>query len=104
MRAGHQVGVTTFKSPAILEKEMKYLKPDLVLCPFLKDKIPKSIYGRSKCLISHPGPQGDRGPSSIDWSILNKEPVWGSTILAASEEMDAGDIYSSNTYKTAITA
>jgi putative two-component system hydrogenase maturation factor HypX/HoxX len=34
--------------------------------------IPEDIYKNIKCLIVHPGIKGDRGPSSIDWAILNR--------------------------------
>ena len=45
-----------------------------------------------------PGPKGDRGPSSLDWAIMDAEPVWGVTALQAVEEMDAGPIWASRTF------
>lgn len=45
--------------------------------------IPEDIYKRIKCLIVHPGIKGDRGPSSIDWAILNQSKEWGVTIIEA---------------------
>ena len=45
-------------------------RPDVVLAPFLKRAIPPSVWRRYICLIVHPGPPGDRGPSSLDWAIL----------------------------------
>ena len=47
------------------------------------------------CLIVHPGVRGDRGPSALDWAILNREQRWGVTVLQANAEMDAGDIWAS---------
>ena len=41
----------------------------------------------------HPGIPGDRGPSALDWAILNRETRWGVTVLQANAEMDAGDIW-----------
>ncbi|MES9958450.1 MAG: enoyl-CoA hydratase-related protein, partial [Sedimenticola sp.] len=38
---------------------------------------------------------GDRGPSALDWAILNDEKAWGVTVLQANAEMDAGDIWAS---------
>lgn len=49
-------------------------QPDLIICPTLMKAIPEDIYKKIKCLIVHPGIKGDRGPSSIDWAILNKSP------------------------------
>ena len=46
----------------------------------------------------HPGPKGDRGPSSLDWAITDREPVWGVTALQAVEEMDAGPIWGTRTF------
>lgn len=46
----------------------------------------------------HPGIKGDRGPSSIDWAILNQEKEWGVTLLEADKEMDAGDIWGTTTF------
>lgn len=47
-------------------------KPDLVICPFLTAKVPREIYEEVMTLIVHPGPPGDRGPSSLDWLILGE--------------------------------
>ncbi|KAK3588122.1 hypothetical protein CHS0354_012179, partial [Potamilus streckersoni] len=80
-----------------LEKEMeeavKQFRPDVVVCPFLTARIPERIWKERRCLIIHPGIAGDRGPSSIDWAIKNKQKTWGLTVLQATEEMDAGDIW-----------
>ena len=64
--------------------------PDLIIAPMLKIAIPKEIWSRHLCLIVHPGINGDRGPSSLDWAIANGEKSWGVTILEAAEELDAG--------------
>ena len=50
------------------------------------------------CLVVHPGIEGDRGPSSLDWCIALGEKTWGVTLLQASEEMDAGDIWGTRTF------
>jgi putative two-component system protein, hydrogenase maturation factor HypX/HoxX len=42
----------------------------------------------------HPGIKGDRGPSSIDWAIMENSREWGVTALEADAETDAGDIWS----------
>ena len=45
------------------------------------------------------GPKGDRGASSLDWAIMDQEPVWGVTALQAVEELDAGPIWASRTFE-----
>ncbi len=73
-------------------------KPDVIVCPFLTRRIPQSIYENYHCLIVHPGIKGDRGPSSLDWAIQEQNTEWGVTLMAAQEEMDAGDIWASKTF------
>lgn len=64
--------------------------PELIACPMLTTMIPEQIWSRYRCLIVHPGPIGDRGPSSLDWAIELESPHWGVTILEANAEFDAG--------------
>jgi len=78
--------------PVLLEG-VGLFKPDLIICPFLTQKIPAEIYDNYKCLIVHPGIEGDRGASSLDWAIQNGATEWGVTLLEAQEEMDMGDIW-----------
>ena len=68
-------------------------QPDIIIAPFLKRAIPETIWTKYCCLIVHPGIPGDRGPSALDWAILNNETAWGVTVLQATSEMDAGDIW-----------
>jgi putative two-component system hydrogenase maturation factor HypX/HoxX len=48
----------------------------------------------------HPGPHGDRGPSSLDWAIELGAAEWGVTVLEASAEMDGGDVWATRTFPT----
>jgi putative two-component system hydrogenase maturation factor HypX/HoxX len=90
---GHTVVVVIASSEAV-ERE----HPDLIVAPMLKTVIPASIWQIYPCLIIHPGIKGDRGPSSLDWAILNGYQEWGVTLLQANAEMDAGDIWASHTF------
>ncbi|MEU6218875.1 enoyl-CoA hydratase-related protein [Streptomyces sp. NPDC047022] len=67
--------------------------PHLVLAPMLKAAIPREVWTAYPCFIVHPGPVGDRGPSSLDWAVQEGAGRWGVTVLQAREEMDAGDIW-----------
>lgn len=82
----------------ILQAGVALFKPDLILCPFLTRKLPPAIYENYTCLIVHPGIKGDRGPSSLDWAIQSGASMWGVSLLAAAEAMDAGPIWAHQTF------
>ncbi len=94
----HEVSLEFSISSNHMIEAVNLFNPELILAPYLKEKIPKEIYENILCLIIHPGIIGDRGPSSLDWAILNKEKTWGVTLLQASEHMDAGDIWASGEF------
>ena len=71
------------------------LDPHLVIAPMLTTAIPADIWSSWPCFVIHPGPKGDRGPSSLDWAIMSGARRWGVTVLHANAEMDAGDIWAS---------
>ncbi len=95
---GHEVSVEYARSDALMEDAVMAWRPDLILCPYLTRKIPKSIWRRIPTLIVHPGPSGDRGPNSLDWAILKEKNEWGVTLLQANDVMDGGDIWASGTF------
>jgi putative two-component system hydrogenase maturation factor HypX/HoxX len=70
----------------------------VILAPFLKRAIPPSVWQRHLCLIVHPGPRGDRGPSALDWAILRGVDCWGVTVLQAGAEWDAGPVWASASF------
>ncbi|XP_052762342.1 hydrogenase maturation factor HoxX-like [Mya arenaria] len=80
--------------------EVQRLQPDIIVCPFMKIRIPKVLYAdRSRpCLVVHPGIAADRGACSIDWAILQGRPSWGVTVLEAYDEMDGGAIWSCDSF------
>ncbi len=90
---GHDVAVAVVDSAPAMETAVRAHAPELVVCPFLKTLIPESIWRRHRCLIVHPGPRGDRGPSSLDWAIELDKPDWGVTVLEAIEDVDAGEVW-----------
>ncbi|MCB0547992.1 MAG: hypothetical protein KDD19_10440 [Phaeodactylibacter sp.] len=97
-RLNHQVRVQIASSPAAMEAAVAAFEPQLIIAPYLKAKIPESIWKKHVCLIVHPGIRGDRGASSLDWAILNDEREWGVTILQATGKMDAGAIWASRAF------
>ncbi|MCP4598841.1 hydrogenase maturation protein [Neptuniibacter sp.] len=94
-RDGHEVSIEFDINDEVAEEAVELFKPELILAPFLKRAIPESIWKKHRCIIVHPGIKGDRGPSSVDWAIMNGEEQWGVTCLEATAEMDAGDIWES---------
>jgi putative two-component system protein, hydrogenase maturation factor HypX/HoxX len=94
----HNVAIAVVESPSAMEAAVREHAPDLIVCPFLKTMIPESIWARYCCLIVHPGPRGDRGPSSLDWAIELDKPDWGVTVLQANDEFDAGEVCATNTF------
>ncbi len=98
-RLDHQVRVQVASNEAVMLTAVEEFQPELIVAPFLKAKIPESIWRNHLCLIIHPGIVGDRGASSLDWAILNQEKEWGVTILEAAEKMDAGAIWASHNFQ-----
>jgi putative two-component system protein, hydrogenase maturation factor HypX/HoxX len=95
---GHRVAVAVVDSAAEMEAAVAEQEPGLIVCPFLKLMIPESIWSRHRCLIVHPGPVGDRGPSSLDWAIELGARAWGVTVLEANGEFDAGRVWASREF------
>ena len=79
---GHEVTVAVVESAAAMKAAVDEHQPELIVCPFLKTMIPESIWAEHRCLIVHPGPVGDRGPSSLDWAIELGAREWGVTLGA----------------------
>lgn len=96
---GHAVSVEFDINDDTLTEAVALFEPDVVLAPFLKRAIPAQIWQNHLCLIVHPGIMGDRGPSALDWAILNGEREWGVTVLQAEAEMDAGPIWATAAFK-----
>ncbi len=95
---GHEVEVAVVNSAAAMETAVGEHDPELIVCPFLKKMIPESIWSDYRCLIVHPGPPGDRGPSSLDWAIELGMREWGVTVLEANGQFDAGDVWATRTF------
>jgi putative two-component system protein, hydrogenase maturation factor HypX/HoxX len=92
---GHAVSVELALGDEVMREGVRRWDPDLVIAPMLTTAIPADIWSARPCLIVHPGPRGDRGPSSLDWAVMGGAGRWGVTVLQANAEMDAGDIWAS---------
>ncbi|MGH3349124.1 MAG: enoyl-CoA hydratase-related protein [Nocardioides sp.] len=97
---GHDVGVVLapVHDDSSLVAAVDAIAPDLILCPFLKHRVPEPVWGRYPTVVIHPGPLGDRGPSSLDHATLDGRDRWGVTALSAVEAMDAGPVWATETF------
>jgi putative two-component system hydrogenase maturation factor HypX/HoxX len=95
---GHELSVELDIHDRVTCEAVDLFRPDVILAPYLKRAIPPSVWQRSLCLIVHPGPPGDRGPSAIDWAILRGVDTWGVTIVQAVAEWDAGPVWASTLF------
>ena len=86
---GHEVSVELALGDDVMGDGVRRYDPDLVIAPMLTRAIPADIWSARPCFIVHPGPMGDRGPSSLDWAIMGGAARWGVTVLQANAEMDA---------------
>jgi len=91
----HEVSVELALGDEVIREGVRCWDPDLVIAPMLTSAIPTDIWSAFPCLVVHPGPRGDRGPSSLDWAIMGGTGRWGVTVLQANAEMDGGDIWAS---------
>ncbi|MFF8618690.1 enoyl-CoA hydratase-related protein [Streptomyces sp. NPDC015350] len=94
---GHCVAVQLAHEEDPVREAVRRERPDLVVAPYLKTAIPRDVWSVHTCLVVHPGPVGDRGPSSLDWAVHEGAERWGVTVLQANAEMDAGDVWASAT-------
>jgi putative two-component system hydrogenase maturation factor HypX/HoxX len=92
---GHDVAVGLALGDEVMRAAVRRHDPDLIIAPMLTAVIPADIWSARPCFIVHPGPRGDRGPSSLDWAIMGGATRWGVTVLQANAQMDAGDIWAS---------
>jgi len=95
---GHEVSIEFDVADSVTEEAVALWQPDLVVAPFLKRRIPEAVWRRVRCLVVHPGVVGDRGPSALDWAIMDGEREWGVTVLEANGDFDAGDVWASETF------
>jgi putative two-component system hydrogenase maturation factor HypX/HoxX len=96
---GHQVDVVlAAHGPDPVRAAVREVRPDLIVAPMLKTALPEDVWREHTCLIVHPGPPGDRGPSSLDRAVSGRAERWGVTVLQAEAVMDAGPIWAAESF------
>lgn len=96
---GHRVDVVLASHGADpVRAAVHELRPELVVAPMLKSALPEDVWRDRTCLIVHPGPPGDRGPSALDWAFAEGAAQWGVTVLQAEAGMDAGPVWAAEPF------
>lgn len=90
---GHELSVEYDISDATTAEAVSLFEPALIVAPYLRRFIPEAVWRRHVCLVVHPGIPGDRGPSALDWAVLEGERRWGVTVLQATGDLDAGPVW-----------
>jgi putative two-component system hydrogenase maturation factor HypX/HoxX len=90
---GHEVSFEYDIADSVTEEAVALWRPDVLIAPFMKRRIPESVWSRLPCLVVHPGPPGDRGPAALDWAVLDGAREWGVTVLQANGDYDAGPVW-----------
>ncbi|MEU6553820.1 hydrogenase maturation protein [Streptomyces sp. NPDC046915] len=93
---GHRVEVVLAShGDDAVREAVRDTAPELIVAPMLKTALPEDVWRERTCLIVHPGPPGDRGPSSLDWALAEDAGRWAVTVLQAEAGMDAGAVWAS---------
>ncbi|MGW4108902.1 formyltransferase family protein, partial [Streptomyces sp. NPDC004976] len=98
---GHAVAVEVTPTGRDVVRAVDRHDPELIVAPMLRTVVPREVWTARTCLIVHPGPVGDRGPSSLDWAIHEDATEWGVTVLQAEEEMDSGPVWATAAFPVA---
>jgi putative two-component system hydrogenase maturation factor HypX/HoxX len=93
----HALAVHLVSGDDALRDAVRDHEPELILAPMLRTAVPEDVWRAHTCLVVHPGPPGDRGPSALDWAIHERADSWGVTVLQADAVMDGGDVWASAT-------
>ncbi|MEU5262893.1 hydrogenase maturation protein [Amycolatopsis sp. NPDC021455] len=96
---GHRVAIRIVRDPQEIAAAAVATDPELIICPFLRRRVPEVVWRRYRTIVIHPGPEGDRGPSALDWAIMDAEPTWGVTALQATGDLDGGPIWGTRTFR-----
>lgn len=97
-RCGHTLSVEFDINDSVTREAVALFRPEVIVAPFLKRAIPEEVWRAVPCLVVHPGPEGDRGPTALDWAVHDGVPQWGTTVLQAVAEMDAGPVWHSTRF------
>ncbi len=90
---GHTVAVAPADDAEALRDAVDRHEPQLLVATEPRAVIPRDVHTRHTCLVVHPGPPGDRSPSSLDRALQEGEQHWGVTVFQVEEEAGAGAVW-----------
>jgi len=81
--AGHDVGLHITKNSEDITAGVRAAQPDLILCPFLVDRVPEQVWSNWRTVVLRPGP--------LDRAIVDGAGSWGvSAVQAGGDQVWAG--------------
>jgi putative two-component system hydrogenase maturation factor HypX/HoxX len=95
---GHEVGMLLATGEQDIIDGVLAAAPDLVLCPYLTERVPDPVWRTVPTVVIRPGPVGDAGPSPLDWAIAGGAEMWGVTAIEAVGELGAGPVWATRTF------
>ncbi len=90
---GHAVSVELDIHDEVTIEAVALYQPELIVAPFHNRANPELVRHNHCSLVIQTRIPRDRGPTALDWAILNGEVQWGVSVLQANGEMDGGDIW-----------
>ncbi|MFF0611149.1 enoyl-CoA hydratase-related protein [Nocardia tengchongensis] len=95
---GHRIGIELALGEDDVRAGARAFEPDLIVGLMLADQVPADLCARHVVLQVNPGPEGDHGPSSLDWAIGTNAPYWSVTVQRAVGASGAGPVWASETF------
>ena len=96
--AGHEVRVQLAGEAEAMCAAVTDHQPDLIICPFLRERVPAQIWQAYRTIIIHPGPQGDRGRRRWTGRSLDGERELGRHRAAGRRGDGRGPIWGTRTF------
>ncbi|MFE4460241.1 enoyl-CoA hydratase-related protein, partial [Nocardia tengchongensis] len=95
---GHRIGIELALGDDDVRAGVQVFGPDLIVGLMLAEQVPADLRARHAVLMVNPGPEGDHGPSSLDWAIGTNAPYWSVTVQRAGSASGAGPVWASETF------
>jgi putative two-component system protein, hydrogenase maturation factor HypX/HoxX len=94
--AGHDVGVL-LTTPDLVA-DVRAARPELIVCPYLTEPVPREVWQHWRTIVIHPGPIGDHGSAPLDRAIADAVPAWGVTAMRVQEDGRTGPVWATRTF------
>ncbi|MGW4532569.1 enoyl-CoA hydratase-related protein [Nocardia sp. NPDC004340] len=95
---GHLIGVELALGDDAIRAGAAAFVPDLMVGLMLAEPVPADLRARHVVLVVQPGPEGDHGPSSLDWAIGTNAASWSVTVQRAGDAPGLGPVWASESF------